>query len=380
MRLRTFIAADMADAIEMVRTELGSDAIIISSHVNEAGRTVVSAAIEADPHARDDLRAPQSVAAISSAPSLEIELERRLRDRLSAMPTRANAPLNNKASSSITFDADQMAAALSAQAVPTNLRDALVNAAASFRDEDAVSALSRALEARFNFEPIATSPRAPIMLVGLPGSGKTVTMAKLAANAVMSGCEVDLISTDTARAGAAEQGTAYGKLLGQSFTLADNVDALTLLLEEQAASGNGLPNRNERPCFIDTGSVNPFDRVEWDALKRIVDHARSNADVEPVLVMSATGDAELMCEVATHFALLGIRRLVATQVDISRRIGALLAAADVSRLSLAQLSVTPYLAQGLNPMHPAICAKLLLSGYATSKNNETSAPQGNATS
>ena len=77
--------------------------------------------------------------------------------------------------------------------------------------------------------------------------------------------------------------------------------------------------------------------------------------------MSATGDTALMSEVATHFAGLGVRRLIATQVDISRRLGTVLTAADTSRLSLAQISVTPYLARGLSPMHPHVCARLILA-------------------
>jgi flagellar biosynthesis protein FlhF len=352
----------MPEAIDMVRRELGPDAIIVSSHVNEMGRTVVSAAVETSPHARDDVQAPRSVAAISAVPSLELELEQRLRDRLRAIPLgKATSPASPH--SGIAFDATRLADALSAQAVPTALRDALVNAATAFRDDDAVAALARALEARLTFRPLATAPRAPIMLVGLPGAGKTVTMAKLAAAAVMEGLEIDLISTDASRVGAIAQGTAYADLLSQALKTADSADALGLLLEERAANGNNLPDRSSRPCFIDTASANPFDRVEWEALTRLTDRARLVADAEPVLVLAATGDAELMTEAATHFAVLGARRLIATQVDVSRRIGPILAAADASRLSLAQISVTPYLAQGLSPMHPIVCAKLLLSSY-----------------
>ena len=78
-------------------------------------------------------------------------------------------------------------------------------------------ALSHALDLRLNFEPLPLAPRAPVMLVGMPGSGKTVTLAKLAANAIMDGKTPDLITTDTQRAGAAAQGQAYSQLLDQTL-------------------------------------------------------------------------------------------------------------------------------------------------------------------
>ena len=361
MRLRTFIAANMAEAIDEVRREMGSDAIIVSNFVNDSGQTEVTAAVETSLAARNAPAPHDSEPALSTVPDLEAALEKRLRDKLRRAPglvAETNVPL---AHSGIQFDRDQLAKALDRQFIPHDLRDALVDAAIAFDDDDAVMALSHALDLRLNFEPLPLAPRAPVMLVGMPGSGKTVTLAKLAANAIMDGKTPDLITTDTQRAGAAAQGQAYSQLLDQTLHMADSIDTLSLLLEENAASGNHLPDLTQRPCFIDTASVNPFDRVEWSALKRIVDGARIVADTEPVLVMSATGDTALMSEVATHFAGLGVRRLIATQVDISRRLGTVLTAADTSRLSLAQISVTPYLARGLSPMHPHVCARLILA-------------------
>ncbi|MDO8288603.1 MAG: hypothetical protein Q7T44_05235 [Parvibaculum sp.] len=286
-------------------------------------------------------------------PSREESFEQRLRERLRASSHVAEAE-SAPVHAAMPFDATRIAECLDAQGVPVPLRDALVNAATTFGIDDATTALARALEARFSFEPVSTTPRAPVMLVGLPGSGKTVTMAKLAAGSIMEGLSVDLMSTDAARAGAGPQGEAYGELLRQNFTLADSLDTLSQLLEGSA------PDRSDHPCFIDTASINPFDREEWDGLMRLVSGAHLVSDAEPVLVLAATGDTGLMSDVAVQFVGLGVRRLIATQVDIARRIGPVLAAADAARLSLAQISVTPYLAKGLSPMHPMVCARLIL--------------------
>jgi flagellar biosynthesis protein FlhF len=188
-------------------------------------------------------------------------------------------------------------------------------------------------------------------------------MAKHAANAVLEGLSVDLISTDTERVGAFAQSEAYAKLLELGVRPARDVDTLSLLLDENAARINRSPDRPGKPCFIDTASVNPFDRTEFSNLKRLIDGARVSAGTEPVIVVSATGDTNLLCEVAGTFAQFGARRLIATQVDISRRIGPILAAADASHLAIAQISVTPYLARGLARMNSFVCARLILGSH-----------------
>lgn len=349
----------MAEAIDEVRRELGQDAIIVSSYLNDAGRMEVTAAVESRMAAK-----AAGAEQATTLPDVEASLEQMLRDRLreapklspvehpTSEPYARTAPIH----SGIPFDEALVASALDAQAVPASLRDALVAAAKALDSDDALAALARALETRFAFEPVPTRPKSPIMLVGLPGSGKTVTMAKLAANALISGTSVDLITTDTARAGAAAQSDAYGKLLELSVRPAANLDTLSILLDERVEG---------TPCFIDTTSINPFDRNDFATLKRLSEGARLAANVEPMLVLSAAGDALVSGEVANEFAKLGVTRLIATQLDISRRLGAVLATADSAGLALAQLSVTPYLARGLASMSPLVCARLILGTHET---------------
>ncbi len=366
MRLRTFIATDMAEAMQHVRRELGPDAIIVSSFVNDAGDMEVTAAIEG----RAQSSAPERPA---SLPDIEASLEQMLRDRLRAQSSprhreyAAEAQPAAPVHSGMAFDETLIASALDAQAVPASLRDALVAAASALGHDDALAALAHAFEVRFTFEPVPLHPQSPVMLVGLPGSGKTVTMAKLAANALIGGGAVDLITTDVARAGAAVQSEAYGKLLDTSVRPAANLDELSLLLDGRAET------RNAKTCFIDTTSINPFDRSEFAALKRLTGGARLAANVEPLLVLSAAGDALVLSEAAAEFAQLGVRRLIATQLDIARRLGAILTAADRNGLALAQLSVTPYLARGLASMNPLVCARLILGTHEKHAEPQTAA-------
>lgn len=62
-------------------------------------------------------------------------------------------------------------------------------------------------------EPARRGRRPQEMLVGPPAVGKTVTVAKLAARAVMARKPVMLVTMDTRRAGAVDQLAAFARVL-----------------------------------------------------------------------------------------------------------------------------------------------------------------------
>ena len=86
-----------------------------------------------------------------------------------------------------TWSDDELDEPLSFHNVPEPLKSSLIRAATAMDAEDATLALGAALDARFIMDPVPASPARPIALVGGPGSGKTVTAAKLAAQSVLAG-------------------------------------------------------------------------------------------------------------------------------------------------------------------------------------------------
>jgi flagellar biosynthesis protein FlhF len=58
----------------------------------------------------------------------------------------------------------------------------------------------------------------------------------------------------------------------------------------------------------------------------------------------------------------GARSLIVTRLDLVRRIGAALAAAEAGRLALVAASVTPHFAFGLRELTPDVLARRLLQG------------------
>ena len=308
MRLKTFTAPSMSEAIRLVRDALGSDAIIVSDQPTDDGLSVrVTAAIDTPV---DALGTP-----IGTPDSL-----------------------------------DTLTDALSYHAVPAGLGERILAAAARAQmgTVDPIAALAAALETTFHFAPLGSPGPgdAPIMLVGPPASGKTVTAAKLAARAALARRKVTLIAADAARAGMAERLAALALSLGVEMEEAKDRAGLARAV---AAAEGGV-------TLIDGAGVNPFDRAEMAALKQAIEAVRA----EPVLMVAAGGDADECADIAAAFARIGVRRMIASRADLARRLGGVLAAAEAGGLGLAEIGTAPQIAGGLRPLDALFLARRLL--------------------
>ena len=129
--------------------------------------------------------------------------------------------------------------------------------------------------------------------------------------------------------------------------------------------------KSDAPVLIDSHGCNPFDKQEMAHLASLV----RCAEAENILVLAAGGDALETAEIAREFASIGATRLVITRLDMTRRLGSILAAADAGRLSLSDVSITPGVAEGINPINPVSLARLIMpytdthpAGYSTMSN------------
>lgn len=315
MRLKTFSAPSLSEAMAALRAELGPDAAIVSTEAtgSGAGARVIAAVEESEPEDAllDHLIFPP-------------------RDR----PGRAHIH-------------EAIADALDRNGAPARLAGRLIALARASQATDPVLALAAAIDERFAFAPLGEGAERPIALIGPPGAGKTVTIAKLAARAALAGRSVGLITTDTARAGGVEQLRAFARAIGVEATTAEDRPALTAAL--------GLV-RGRDLRLIDTTGLNP---LAEDELCRVAEILRT-AGAEPVLVLPAGLDPLDACEIARVAAVLGARRMIATRLDTARRHGALLAAADGAELALAELGMAPEILDGLAPAGPMGLARLVL--------------------
>ncbi|MDE0799516.1 MAG: GTP-binding protein [Rhodospirillaceae bacterium] len=312
MRLKSYTAANMAEAMNLVRQELGEDAIIVSTQRSSDGQGVrITAALEA-PDGDENI-------------------------------TRALAGENT------TPFSEGVREALTYHGVPARLIEKMVMTARSVEVGSPTMACAAALEGHFDFAPLPErkAPR-PFMLVGPPGSGKTITVAKLAARARLAGRPVGVITIDTIRAGAVEQLTAFTKILEVEIHQVRGTDTLPHAVATMI--------ENYDLVFIDSPGLNPFSHHDMNYLKALT----HSADIEPILVLAAGGDAGEAADIGESFSACGATRVLATRLDMTRRLGSILAAADAGQLMFSEVSINPHVATGLCAINPVSMARMIL--------------------
>jgi flagellar biosynthesis protein FlhF len=317
MRLKAYTAATMAEAMQLIREELGDEAAIVETESNGDGVRVLAALDESAP--------PPGRPAPASEPA--------------ELPPFAAVPEAPPRATPNAKGADSTAKALAYHSVPTPLIDNLLGGAPA--------TLAERLDRVFKFHNLADRREtSPILLAGPPGAGKTLTAAKLAARGVLAGRNVRVITTDTGSAGAVEQLATFMRPLRVEVETADGPAPLAARLS--SADRHTL-------AIVDTAGINPFDAVELAGVSALIVASRS----DPVLVLPAGGDVRESAEIAEAFAKIGCTRLLATRLDLSRRLGGLVTAAIAGRLAFAETGSSPTIAGGLQPLNAQTLARLL---------------------
>jgi flagellar biosynthesis protein FlhF len=314
MRLRSFHGENLSEAIRQVRDELGNDAIIVATRDDENGGVRVTAALD-----ESILLESEKLPMVEAPAPIDMELD------------------------VVELAADQ----LMRHGASAALSEQLLAVVTHFADHDILIALGASLDKHFNFGTLIDGSNRPLCLVGMPGAGKTLAIAKLAANRVLNKKNVGVITTDLTRAGAIEQLSAYTKLL--KVNLIEVEDAHTL---KDAIDSH---KRNEM-VLIDNSGRNPFNKSDMQSLKEIA----NAADMDPVLVMPAGVDAMEATDIAHAFKEIGAKKLIVTKLDMARRLGSLMTMAYETGLALCEYSASPKATEPLIPLNPVTFARLLL--------------------
>lgn len=314
MRLLTFKAGSLRQAMALVRRDLGEDATIVSTRTSP--KTGESTIIAARPHDTSDPRLGQ----VALSPD---------------------------------HRADCVLETLLLHGVPLNLSDRLAQAAADMETQTPMAALTGALDIDFRFSPVdVTGENQRLMFVGPPGTGKTMALVKLAARALMAKRSVKFLTTDLKRAGAVEQLSAFAKIMEQEVFITETA-------EEMAQFIARTPSRSL--VLVDAPGVNHRSQTEMDTLLDFV----NAAPVEPILVLNAGMDPLEAAESAMAFAAAGAKRLLVTRMDTSGRLGAIITAMESAGVALAGTVGSPDPAEGFHPASAGDLASLLFGDVLT---------------
>ena len=108
--------------------------------------------------------------------------------------------------------------------------------------------------------------------------------------------------------------------------------------------------------LIDAPGCDPFDPAQVEELAALA----GTASARIVLVLPGGMDPAEAADLAAAYAAAGATQLVATRLDLARRLGGVLAAAAAGRLALTEAGIGPGAADGLVPLTPALLAERLL--------------------
>lgn len=321
MRLKVYHAPNIGAAMAMVRDELGPDALILANRVVDGGVELTAA----QDHAMEPLdpAAMTAVAPVSTPTSLAT------RDVVLAPPPLPIAPTEVARPGTLRWHG--VPADIAARLSRGDLADVLCN------------------EFRFDALPCRRGD-APLLLVGPPGAGKTLTAARLATRLKLSGQASMVITADGRRAGAAEQLAAFTRLLGLPLIVADNPRQLARAVARRASG---------EPVLIDMPGIDPFNPKDEIYLRE----CQSIVGGRVALVIPAGLDPADAHDMASAFVQLGATHMVATRIDQSRRLGGILAAAAAG-LAFAEAGVSPAVADGLTALTPDFLAQRLSQARA----------------
>lgn len=365
MKIKRFVAADMRQAMRLVREEQGPDAVILSTRRLDDGIEIIAALdydealvreamgtpaaparpaapaepVATRPHAAvDDYRA-----AARAAAEAEAETRRRAAAIAAGEPPRAaSRPLGDADApvlSGVCQELGQLREMLESQLASLAWNDlgrrqplrarVLRDLTRIGLDADIAAELVAELPTTMNSEQarylplgiltrrLAVSGRdltdieGTLALVGPTGVGKTTTVAKLAARSVLrhGGDGVALISTDHYRIGAGAQLEHYGRLLGVPVVNAHDGPSLRRALRELGG---------RRTVLIDTAGMGAHDPRLVQQLSILHEVA---GDVSTALVAAANAHPMAIDEAVRAFLPLRPRGGILTKLDEAPSLG-----------------------------------------------------------
>ena len=375
MRIKSYTGKNVSEVMTKVRLDLGDDAIILATQDLPTGEMQITAAIEnADPPQPTlspknvngwaqnwdaDWKQPKKASKADQKPHFGKTIKPKAapssaKAKSEVKPTRKQAPKQQgpKADNhpvEVTPQLEMLVRSMAYHGVPTLLAERLCRSAIAAETDDTVVALAAALDDHFDFAPQFTRKNTPVMLIGPPGVGKTMTIAKMAASAILRGRTVHVITTDKSRAGAVEQLKSFTDILKLKLWVVDTAEELkSTLATPEMSDGSHI--------LIDTGGISCYDEQELAKLAELV----IAANAEAIVVMAAGTDSAEMSDTALKFASIGAKKMIITRLDTTRRYGGVLTAADNAGLKFSYASVSSSVAKGLHALNPVNLARLIV--------------------
>lgn len=383
--VRTFRARTLHDALNVVRRELGTEAVILQTRQAPTSTLWPWARRDVEVTARKELRAvsridsPAVMNRLRPDPALvSPALVSPVLDQPAAAPSepKPTAELSQQAAS-----LQQLIDQLTQQLEPArhNLPEVLRRLhqqllRADVPDESALQWISRLrredphaswddfTEAQLKLTAlverellcsngirISPTRRKVVALVGPTGVGKTTTVAKLAANfKLRTGLRIGLVTLDSYRIAAADQLRKYAEIIGIPMRAVATVRELRQAMDELSDLDLVL---------IDTAGRSPTDALQRQEMKNLLAEAQPD---EVHLVLSLAASIQSIVRTIGQFSDLPVSSLILTKLDESPGLGQLLGAWPELTLPISYLTTGQDVPSDIEPAASPRLARMIL--------------------
>ncbi len=197
------------------------------------------------------------------------------------------------------------------------------------------------LEGAAKANPIPETTKEPrvTMLVGVNGTGKTTTVAKIAKRRIDAGASVILAAADTFRAAAVEQLQVWADRVGAPLiSQREGADPAAVVFDAIAAARA----RNAGEVLVDTaGRLHTHANLmkELEKVKKVAAREVEGAPHEVLLVLDATTGSNGIEQAQRFGATAGVNGVVLTKLDGTAKGGVILAIADTLGLPVRWVGV-----------------------------------------
>jgi len=340
MQIKTYMAASMKDALSQIKTELGSNAVIISTReIKESGYGLMSkplievvAAVDYDgdsisrktqPYrAQTGISVSSDIAsAYQAAPKLVsddiVEMKKMLKQLMNQSNIIPTSPLREK---------------LIANGIRESLADLIIS---KLGETSTLYGVRDLLYKLIRVE--GPTPERVQIFLGTTGVGKTTTIAKIAARSVLSeGKRAALITLDSYRIGAIDQSRIYAKILNIPFFSVTTPQELKTALSQLNSTDLIL---------VDTVGRSPFSA---EYARQLIGYFEGVRACRFLLMPVATRDNE-MDTITKTFSPLKVDRIIFTKFDEAHTTGSMVTHNLIHRVPISHITTGQRVPEDIEP-------------------------------
>jgi len=358
MKLKTYFSGTVEAAMERAREELGPDTMIVYSRRSEKenrhlGEYEVVFAREEQPGKVEEAEAATRLPELSAPGlskdalgslarvSVEVAELRRQMERISGAVNRGGTTSGLQSQ-----ETRELATALVDGGLEPLLAGELIDAvhsgqasghnALSLRQAVAAEMSRRLATSETGEGPVRA--RRAIALAGPPGSGKTLTLVKLAYLLGLNArSPAQILSVDNLRIGAPDQLRTYAAILGIPFRFVETPGALSEALDEC---------HSKRLVLVDTPGYAPREIEDSAPIAALL---AKRSDIEVHLVLSAGAKTADLMRAVERYGQFQPDRLIFTRMDETVSYGSILNTAIRSCLPVSWLGTGQSVPEDLEP-------------------------------